>query len=175
MKYMLFYRILAYLLAISIGLSVVTIYGGPERAILIFINNGITVCIFVAFFIKVRLHLNHLKAKKERIGLSFAFTTVIKILIMLPHPTMWTLGYNHYLHLAILLRIGIIIKFLINFSIYCDERAYRIIKLSGLNASEHLFFAVKSLVESLNFAQILIIYFISGLFFTHCLYLVSMS
>jgi hypothetical protein len=72
-----------------------------------------------------------------------------------------------------MLRIFIIIKFLIESSVYYNVRAYRIININGLSAKEHFFFAVKSLVESLNFGQILAIELFSVLFFTHCLYLVG--
>lgn len=56
-----------------------------------------------------------------------------------------------------MLRIFIIMKFLIESSVYYNVRAYRIININGLSAKEHFFFAVKSLVESLNFGQILAI------------------
>lgn len=65
---------------------------------------------------------------------------------LIPHPTLWTQDHNHYFHLAIMVRVLILLKFLIYSSIYCDVRAYRIIKINGLNASEHFLFAIKSLV-----------------------------
>lgn len=174
-KYMLFYRVLTYLLCLSLILSIVSAYSEDERTILIFMNNLLTICIFVTLSLKLKFRLQHLKAMKVDRGWPFVLEAVIKFVILIPQPTIWTLAHNNYLHLAILLRSGIIIKFFISHSIYCDERAYRIIKFNGLNASEHMFFAVKSLVESLNFAQILAIYFLSAFFFTHCLYLVSLD
>jgi hypothetical protein len=107
------------------------------------------------------------------IDVQFILTSTFTLLILLPQPTIWTTDFNHYLHLALLLRIWIVFNFLISYSPYCDERAYRIIKFNGLNGSDHLFFALKSIVESLNFAQILGIYVVASLFFAHCLNLVT--
>jgi hypothetical protein len=145
-KYMLFYRVLTFLLSTSLVLSIVSTYTGNERIILIFMNNVLTICIFVTLALKLRFRINHLKAMKVERGWPFILEAVTKFMILIPQPTIWTLSRNNYLHLAMLLRLGIIIKFFISHSIYCDERAYRIIKFNGLNASEHLFFAVKSLV-----------------------------
>ena len=72
-------------------------------------------------------------------------------------------------------RILIPIKYLIYSSVYCDVRAYRLITTYGLNSREHFFFAVKSLVAELNVLQIFAIELFAVIFFSDCLYLVSLG
>ena len=74
-----------------------------------------------------------------------------------------------------MVRIIIIIKYLIYSSVFCDVRAYRLISTYGLNSREHFFFAVKSLVAELSLMKILGIEVIVVMFFSHCLYLVSLG
>lgn len=145
-KYMLFYRMQAYLIALSVLLSIISVYGGPQDDILIIINNAITMCILVSYLIKLKFYIAHTRSKKQHGNSVSKIRVIIQLIILTPHPTLWTQDYNNYLHLAIMLRVLVLLKFMIYSSIYCDVRAYRIIKINGLNASEHFFFAVKSLV-----------------------------
>lgn len=174
-KYMLFYRIVSYLIALSLLLSITSVYGGLHESILILANNGITLSILVASSVKLKLYIVYIRSKKEIMDTMSILHIGLEILILIPHPTIWTTEHNSILHLLVMLRIFIIIKFLIESSVYFNVRAYRIININGLNAKEHFFFAVKSLMESLNIGQILAIELFSVLIFTHCLYLVGLE
>ena len=101
------------------------------------------------------MEFNKTKIKEEQ--LEWEFVDFIDLIIVFPHPTIWTEEYNDFLHLLVMFRILIPIKYLIYSSVYCDVRAYRLITTYGLNSSEHFFFAVKSLVAQLNVLQILTI------------------
>lgn len=172
---MLFYRIVSYLIALSLLLSITSVYGGLHESILILANNGITLSILVASSVKLKLYIVYIRSKKEIMDTMSILHIGLEILILIPHPTIWTTEHNSILHLLVMLRIFIIIKFLIESSVYFNVRAYRIININGLNAKEHFFFAVKSLMESLNIGQILAIELFSVLIFTHCLYLVGLE
>lgn len=63
-KYMLFYRMQAYLIALSVLLSIISVYGGPQDDILIIINNAITMCILVSYLIKLKFYIAHTRSKK---------------------------------------------------------------------------------------------------------------
>lgn len=174
-KYMLFYRIMAYLIAFSLIISMLEVHGNSHHFFLTLANNAITFSILLSGLIKLSLYSNHLVSKKQSISTMNLAHIIIEIFIIVPHPTIWTQQSNYILHLLLTLRVAIIIKYKIQSSIYCNVRAYRIININGLNASEHFLFAVKSLVESLNFAEILSIQLASAIFFTHCLYLAGLS
>ena len=63
-KYMLFYRIVSYLIALSLLLSIISVYGGPHESILILANNGITLSILVASIAKLKLYSVYIQSKK---------------------------------------------------------------------------------------------------------------
>ena len=63
-KYMLFYRIVSYLVALSLLLSILSVYGGLHEMILILANNGITLSIWVASVVKLRLYTQYIRSKK---------------------------------------------------------------------------------------------------------------
>ena len=61
---MLFYRIVAYLTAISLILSIISVYGNLYENILILVNNAITLSILLAIGVRLMLYKEYMKAKK---------------------------------------------------------------------------------------------------------------
>lgn len=63
-KYMLFYRIMAYLVAFSLIISFLSVYGDTHQYFLTLANNAITFSILISGLIKLKLYRNHLLSKK---------------------------------------------------------------------------------------------------------------
>ena len=174
MKYMLVYRIIAYLIGLSMIISIFNVYDNEAPAFIV-INNVITLIILMSIFLRLNLYFEFNKTKRNEREMKWFLTDFVDVLVVIPHPTIWTEDKNYYLHLAVMIRVIIILKYLIYSSIFCDVRTYRLITIYGLNSREHFFFAVKSIVAELSVIQILTIELICVIFFTHCLYIVGLN
>ena len=135
-RYMLVYRVLSYLVLTSIIISTISSYYHTlDSMMMILANNGITLAIVIGLAVRLQLYMEFNRTKIKAEELEWEFADFVDLILVLPHPTIWTNNYNDFLHLAVMFRILIPIKYLIYSSAYCDVRAYRLITTYGLNSS----------------------------------------
>ena len=103
----------------------------------------------------------------------FILWEIPKLITVMAAPNPWILRDENILHLTILLRLYFLIRYFIVSSMYFDPRAARITSLYGIKSEYTFRFAVKVMANQKNVSDVLLIYFIVVIFFSHCLFIAS--
>lgn len=180
LKLLLIEKMNAYIASFSILLSLYELYWMPsspdiETLQLLqirWLNFSVTILLMMLISVGAYFHYGNNIARRKNANL-FIISELIKLLIVMLAPNPWIYNDSDILHLTLLLRVYFPFTYSIVSSMYQDPRAARITNLYGIKPKNTFKFAVKVISNQKSISDVILIYLMVVIFYSHCMFIVD--